>query len=123
MGIFAAVALLLASVGIYGVVAYSVVRRTQEIGIRMALGANTRSVLALVLGQGSRLALVGIGCGLVGAAAFVRFLKSMLFGISPVDPFTFVAVAAVLGSAAVLASVIPARRAARVNPIRALRQE
>jgi predicted permease len=123
MTIFAAIALALAVVGIYGVVAYSVERRTQEIGIRMALGASAEKVLALVLRQGSRLAIAGIAIGLGGAAAFVRVLKTMLFGISPLDPLTFAAVAVLLAVAALAASLIPARRAARVNPIHALRHD
>jgi predicted permease len=123
MAIFAATALLLAGVGIYGVIAYSVTRRTQEIGIRMALGASRSGVLRLILVQGSRLALIGIVVGLPGAILFVRTLGTMLFGVSPADPLTFATVVIVLGGSALLASFIPARRAARVNPVQALRQE
>ena len=123
MGIFAATALLLAAIGIYGVIAYSVSQRTREIGIRMALGATAASVLRLVVEQGGRLALVGIVAGLAGALATVRVLKAMLFGITPTDGVTFASVAVVLTLVALFASYVPARRAARIDPVRALRQE
>ncbi|HZO54369.1 MAG TPA: ABC transporter permease [Bryobacteraceae bacterium] len=123
MTVFAASALLLAAIGIYGVVAYSVAQRTQEIGIRMALGATQRSVLRDVIGRGSRLAVVGIAVGLAGAFGLTRVLQRMLFGVTPSDLFTFIATALVLGAVAVAASLIPAWRAARIDPVTALRQE
>jgi putative ABC transport system permease protein len=123
MGFFAAAALFLAALGLYGVIGYSVARRTREIGIRMALGAESRSVLALVLGQGLRLAGAGVALGLAGALAGVRLLGSQLFHAGPFDPVTFFAMAAVLMAAALLASWIPARRATRVDPLEALRYE
>jgi putative ABC transport system permease protein len=120
---FAAIALVLAAVGVYGVIAYSVSQRTREIGVRVALGAQRSNVLRLILGDGAVLAAVGIGLGLIGALGVTRFLRAMLFGVSPFDPVSFVAVAAVLSAIAFLASYVPARRAARVDPIEALRQE
>jgi putative ABC transport system permease protein len=123
MGIFAAAALLLAAVGIYGVLAYSVERRTQEIGVRMALGATSSNVVKLVVGQGGRLTLAGIAVGLLGSAAVTRVLKEMLFGIGPFDPMALGAAAIVLGIVAVAASLIPAWRASRVDPLTALRNE
>lgn len=123
MTIFAAASLLLAAIGIYGVISYSVSQRTQEIGVRMALGATSANVRRLVIGQGSRLALAGIALGLGGAFALTRVLKQMLFGVAPTDIPTFAGVGAILGATALLASLIPACRAARVNPIRALRNE
>ena len=120
---FAAIALVLAAVGVYGVIAYSVTQRTREIGVRVALGARRSNVLALVLGHGAVLAGAGIGIGLVGALGVTRFLRAMLYGVSPFDPMSFVAVACVLSAIAFLASYVPARRAARVDPVEALRQE
>jgi ABC-type antimicrobial peptide transport system permease subunit len=122
-GIFAAVALVLAAAGIYGVMAYAVTQRTQEIGVRLALGAQTGDVLWLVIRQGMRLALLGVTLGLLGAWALLRVIKDMLFGISSSDPLTFGAIALLLSLVALLACWLPARRAARVDPLVALRYE
>jgi putative ABC transport system permease protein len=121
--VFSAVALVLAGVGIYGVMAYFVTQRTAEIGIRRALGAQTGHVLRLVLRQGGRLVALGIGAGVVGALALTRFLAAMVYGVSPRDPLTFVAIAALLAAIAAIACLLPARRAARVDPMAALRTE
>ncbi|HET9985058.1 MAG TPA: ABC transporter permease [Longimicrobiales bacterium] len=123
LGIFAAVALALSAVGIFGVISYGVVQRRREIGIRMALGARPANVLALVLGGAARLALGGVVVGLVAAAALTRLMASLLFGVSTRDPMTFAAVAAVLTGVALLASYLPARAAVRVDPQQALRAE
>ena len=120
---FAAIALVLAAVGVYGVISYSVSQRTREIGVRVALGAQRTNVLGLIVGQGALLAAVGIGIGLAGALGVTRFLRAMLFGVSPFDPLSFVAVSVVLSTIAFFASYLPARRAARVDPVEALRQE
>ncbi|HXW55044.1 MAG TPA: ABC transporter permease [Candidatus Cybelea sp.] len=122
-GAFAGAALLLATVGIYGLVAHSVGRRTQEIGIRMALGAQRADVLRLVVGEGTRLAGAGVAIGLALSLALTRLISSLLFGITAADPVTFLLVAAVLSAAAILAAYLPARRAMRVDPIVALRYE
>ena len=123
MVIFAVSALLLAAVGIYGVLAYAVERRTREIGVRMALGATPRGVLGLVIGQGSRLVSMGIVLGLIGAFVLTHALQGMLFGVSASDTVSFAGAALVLGAVAIIASLIPAWRAARIDPITALRQE
>jgi len=120
---FAAIALVLAAVGVYGVISYSVSQRTREIGVRVALGAQRTNVLQLIVGHGALLAASGIVVGLAGALGVTRFLRSMLYGVSPFDPVSFVAVTAVLSAIAFLASYLPARRAARVDPVEALRAE
>ena len=123
LGIFAGLALLLAVAGIYGVVSYSVSERTHEFGLRMALGAGRSDVLKLVVGQGLILTLVGVAFGVSGAMALTRYLASFLFGVSPLDPSTFVAVSLALSAVALLASYVPARRATKVDPMVALRYE
>jgi len=123
VGLFAAAALALAAVGIYGVVAFSVTHRTQEIGIRMALGGQRTNVLRLVLGEGARMAALGVVIGIAASMAITRLMSSLLFGIGATDPLTFASVAILLSLVALLASYIPARRAMRVDPIVALRYE
>ena len=123
LGIFAGVALKLAAAGIYGVMSYSVARRTHEIGVRMALGAKGSDVLKLVTGQGTILALGGAAAGLAGALPLAHLMSSLLYGVRPADPLTFAVVSALLIAVAVLASYIPARRAAKVDPMVALRYE
>jgi len=123
LGSLAGLGLLLASVGVYGVLAYDVSQRTREIGIRMALGAVRRDVLSLVVGQSMRLLLIGIAAGTIAALLLTRFMSGLLFGVSPSDPITFASVALFLAAVAFLASYLPARRAACVDPMVALRCE
>ena len=120
---FAAAALLLAALGIYGVVAYTVGRREREIGVRMALGARAFDVLSMVLREGLRLSLIGVACGLAAALELARLLASFLYGVSATDPLTYALVAVALSLTAALASLLPALRATRVDPAISLRAE
>jgi putative ABC transport system permease protein len=123
LGVFAGAALLLAAVGIYGVMSYSVSQRAHEIGIRLALGAAQTEILKLILGHGAKLALLGVATGILAATALTRLMSSLLFGVSPSDPATLAAVAVLLMLVAMVACYIPARRAMRVDPMIALRYE
>jgi putative ABC transport system permease protein len=123
LGFFAVLALLLATIGLYGVVSYSVAQRTHEVGVRIALGAQRRNVLGLIVQQGLWLAAIGTGIGLICALVITRFLAALLYGVTPTDPLTLIAIPGVLLAVALLASYLPARRAARVDPVVALRTE
>jgi len=123
LGVFASFAGVLAAIGIYGVLAYGVVQRTQEIGLRMALGAQGRDVLRLIVTRALRLAAIGTVIGLVAALALTRLMQNLLFGVSASDPLTFLVIALVPAAIAILASAIPALRAARIDPLEALRYE
>ena len=123
LGMFAALALLLACVGIYGVISYLVGQRTREIGLRMALGAQRSDVIRLVLGEGARMALLGVVVGIGGAFAMTRLMANQLFGITAQDPLTFVAVGTLLTLVALFACYLPARRAVHVDPLVALRRD
>jgi putative ABC transport system permease protein len=123
LGGFAVIAMLLAVIGIYGVISYSVEQRTHEIGVRLALGASSGQVLWLVLRQGMLLGILGITLGLAGALALTRLMSGLLYGVNAADPLTFGAVSLVLAGIALLAQLLPARRAARVDPMIALRHQ
>ena len=123
LGVFAGLALLLAGIGLYGVLSYAVNQRTREIGVRMAIGASQGSVLKLIVGQGLRLALLGLGLGLLLAAGAATLIKSQLYEVSAFDPVSFTAVAAVMLVIGLIACLVPALRATRVNPVHALRSE
>jgi putative ABC transport system permease protein len=123
LAIFAALATLLTCVGTYGVISYSVSQRTHEFGIRMALGAEPRHVLGMVMGQGAKVALAGVAIGLAGAVGLTRLMASLLFGVTATDPVTYAAVAILLAAVAVAASFLPVRRALRVDATTALRHE
>ena len=122
LSIFAVVALVLAIVGIYGVLSYSVTQRTHELGLRMALGAQPNDVLKLVLNHGMKLIVIGVVIGLIGAFVLMRLMSSLLFGVDASDPLTFALIAGLLSVVALIACYFPARRATKVNPIIALRE-
>ncbi len=123
LGTFAAMAIFLAAIGIYGVMSYWVTQRSREIGIRLALGAARGDVTGLVLGQGLKLVAVGVGVGLLGALLVTRALRTLLFNVSAADPFVFATIVVVLSATACLATYVPARRAARLDPLVTLRSE
>ena len=123
LGLFSFIALLLACVGIYSMISYSVAQRTREIGIRMALGARPRDVMKLVMGDGAKFAMAGLAIGTIAATGLTKFMASLLFGVTATDPVTFAGVAILLMAVALLASYFPARRAAKVDPMVVLRYE
>jgi putative ABC transport system permease protein len=123
LSLFAGVAFLLAGIGVYGVMSYAVTQRTREIGVRIALGAQTRDVLRMIVGQGAKTALAGIAVGLGASFALTRLLATLLFGVSIYDPLTYIAIAMSLFTVALLACYLPARRAAKIDPMNALRQD
>lgn len=123
LSVFAAVSLLLAVIGVYGVMSYTVAQHTREIGIRMALGARPRSILKLIMGRGVVLVSIGVIVGVLASFGLTRFIENMLFGVTPTDPITFVIIVTILGAVALLACLIPAQRAMRVDPIVVLRHQ
>ena len=123
LGLFAGVALLLASIGIYGVMAYTFSQRTNEIGIRMAMGAQRSDILKIAVGEGAVIVVFGLLAGLAGSLMLTRFLQTMLFEVKPTDPVTFAAISGLLAAVALAACFVPARRATRVDPLVALRHE
>jgi ABC-type antimicrobial peptide transport system permease subunit len=123
LGVFAAVAFLIAAIGIYGVMAYTFSRRTGEIGLRVALGAQRSDILKIVLGEGAVMIVCGVMAGLIGAVMLTQFLQTLLFDVTPTDPITFGVITALLSLVAMLACLIPAQRASRVDPLVALRHE
>ena len=123
LGVFAGVALLLASIGIYGVMAYTFSRRTNEIGIRMAMGAQRHDILKIAVGEGLLIVVFGLAAGLLSSLALTRFLQTMLFNVKPADPVTFLAISLLLALVTLLACLVPARRASRLDRLIALRHE
>ncbi len=123
ISIFAGIALLLASIGLYGVISYSVRQRTREIGVRIAFGADEKNIVRLVVGRGMALGLMGVGVGIVAAFVATRTVSSLFYGVSAIDPITFLGIPLLLVAVTVIASYVPARRAMRVDPVQALRDE
>ena len=123
LSVFAGVSLLLAVIGVYGVMSYTVAQHTREIGIRMALGAQPATILRLIIGRGLMLVSVGVVIGVLASFGLTRFIEHMLFGVTPTDPLTFAMIVALLGLVALLACLIPAQRAMRVDPIVVLRSQ